>query len=95
MKHIIWVLWPAFIAAGIAEVVFFTVIDPKQLYLFGRPVELAAMATYSIGFLMFWLICAGSSLMTYFMLPQDIKNALEVSTNERNDLARPIRTERY
>ena len=91
MKHIIWVLWPAFIAAGIAETVFFTVIDPKQLYLMGQPVELSAMATYSIGFLMFWLICAGSSLMTWFMLPQDIKKALEDLSNERPDLARPQR----
>ena len=91
MKHIIWVLWPAFIAAGIAETVFFTVIDPKQLYLMGQPVELSAMATYSIGFLMFWLICAGSSLMTWFMLPQDIKTALENLSNERPDLSRPQR----
>lgn len=91
MKHIIWILWPAFIAAGIAEVVFFTVIDPKQLYMFGRPVELAAMATYSLGFFLFWLVCAGSSLMTYFMLPQGIKKALEDMANERDDLARPIR----
>ena len=94
MKHIIWVLWPAFIAAGIAEVVFFTLIDPKQLYLLGQPMELPALATYSIGFLMFWLICAGSSLMTYFMLPQNIKNALESTANERSDLARPVRTQR-
>ena len=28
MKMVIWVLWPAFTAAGIAEVVFFTLIDP-------------------------------------------------------------------
>ena len=91
MKHIIWVLWPAFIAAGIAETAFFTVIDPKQLYLMGQAVELSAMATYSIGFLMFWLICAGSSLMTWFMLPQDIKTALEDLSNERPDLSRPQR----
>ena len=94
MKHIIWILWPAFIAASIAEVVFFTVIDPQQLYLLSQPRELPAMATYSIGFLMFWLICAGSSLMTYFMLPQNIKNALDSTASERSDLARPLRTER-
>ena len=87
MKHIIWVLWPAFIAAGIAETAFFTVIDPKQLYLMGQPVELSAMATYSIGFLMFWLMCAGSSLMTWFMLPQDIKRTLEKLSRERPDLS--------
>lgn len=92
MKHIIWILWPAFIAAGIAETAFFTVIDPKQLYLFGQTVELSAIATYSIGFLMFWLICAGSSLMTWFMLPQGIKKALEKISNDRDDLARPLHT---
>lgn len=91
MKHIIWVFWPAFIAAGIAEVAFFTVIDPKQLYLFGQPVELPAIATYSIGFLGFWLICAGSSLMSWFMLPQDIKAGLERHADEHQDLARPKR----
>jgi fructose-specific phosphotransferase system IIC component len=94
MKHIIWVLWPAFIAAGIAEVVFFTVIDPQQLYLLGQPMELPVLATYSIGFLMFWLICSGSSLMTYFMLPQAIKNVLDSTANKRSDLARPVRTPR-
>ena len=92
MKHVIWVLWPAFIAAGIAEVVFFTVIDPRQLYLLGQPVDLPSLATYSIGFLMFWLICAGSSLMTYFMLPARLKNALDDTVKARADLARPLRT---
>ena len=91
MKHVIWVLWPAFIAAGIAEVVFFTVIDPKQLFLLGKPVELPDMATYSIGFLMFWIICAGSSLMSWFMLPQNIKKALERQVDEPDDLSRPTR----
>jgi len=91
MKHVIWILWPAFIAAGIAEVVFFTVIDPKQLYLLGQPVELAALTTYSIGFFLFWLLCIGSSLMTYFMLPQSIKAALEITTTDRVDLSRPQR----
>jgi len=91
MKHVIWVLWPAFIAAGIAEVVFFTVIDPKQLYLLGEAVELPDMATYSIGFLLFWLMCAGSSLMSWFMLPQNIKTALDRAVGEHEDLARPVR----
>lgn len=92
MKHIIWVLWPAFIAAGIAETVFFTVIDPQQLFLLGQPVALSAMATYSLGFLMFWLICAGSSLMTWLMLPQSIKTALGCRVDQRDDLARPKRS---
>ena len=91
MKHTIWVLWPSFIAAGIAEIVFFTVIDPQQLFLFGQPVALSPMATYSIGFLMFWLLCAGSSLMTWFMLPADVKTALGSRAN--NDPAHGKRSE--
>lgn len=89
MRQIIWVLWPAFIAAGIAEGVFFTLIDPRELYLLGEPVALSAIATYSIGFLLFWLVCIGSSLMTYFMMPQRIKDALGRIANEHEDLARP------
>ena len=88
MKHIIWILWPAFIAAGVAEVVFFTVIDPKQLFLLGQPITLDPLTTYSIGFFLFWMLCIGSSLMTYFMLPQTIKKALESTATDRVDLSR-------
>lgn len=86
MKMIIWVLWPAFTAAGIAEVVFFTLIDPQQLYLFGQPVEVSPVATYSIGFLFFWLICAGACLMTWFMLPAEVKSILHRHATEHADL---------
>ncbi len=93
MKYVIWVMWPAFIAAGIAETIFFTMIDPEQLYLFGQRVEWSATATYSTGFLLFWLVCIGSSLMTYAMMPEAVKEALKKVASEREDLARPKRRE--
>ena len=65
MKQIL-VFWPSFLVAGIAEMVFFTVMDPQQLYLFGQPVDLSPIATYSIGFFGFWLVCAASSMLTVF-----------------------------
>jgi hypothetical protein len=46
---------------------FFTVIDPQELYLFGEPVHLSKIATYSVGFFGFWAVCAASSLMTCFL----------------------------
>jgi hypothetical protein len=67
MLRIIWVLWPSFLVAGIAEGLFFTVIDPQELYLLGEPVHVSRTATYSIGFLGFWAICAASSLLTCFL----------------------------
>lgn len=67
MIKILLVLWPSFVVAGIAEGVFFTVIDPQELYLFGQPVHYSKLATYSLGFLGFWLVCAASSLVTWFL----------------------------
>jgi len=67
MLRILWVLWPSFVIAGIAEGIFFTVIDPQELYLFGQAVEFSKIATYSIGFFCFWAVCAASSLMTCFL----------------------------
>jgi hypothetical protein len=62
----IQVLWPSFLVAGVAEIFFFTVVAPQELYWFGEPVSLSPMATYSIGFFGFWLACAASSLATLF-----------------------------
>ena len=93
MQHVIWIMWPAFIAAGIAETIFFTMIGPRQLYLFGNLVEWSPTATYSTGFLLFWLVCIGSSLMTYFMMPRGVKDVLTKAAGEREDLARPKRRE--
>jgi hypothetical protein len=63
----IQILWPSFLVAGIAEAAFFTVVDPQQLYLLGEPVNFSLMATYSIGFFGFWLVCAASSMATVFL----------------------------
>jgi hypothetical protein len=66
MSKWIQVLWPSFLVAGIAEIVFFTVINPQELYLLGQPVKYSPIATYSIGFFGFWILCAASSLTTLF-----------------------------
>jgi hypothetical protein len=66
MNRLYWILWPSFLVAGLVEVLFFTVINPQDLYLFGEPVNFSPVATYSIGFFAFWAICAASSLATCF-----------------------------
>ncbi|MDO9597662.1 MAG: hypothetical protein Q7J47_08075 [Azoarcus sp.] len=79
MHKLIQVLWPSFLVAGVVEVIFFTVINPRELYLFGDPVYLDPLATYSIGFFAFWLICAASSLTTvYFQRTSDDINHLKL-----------------
>ena len=68
MKEFTVILWPAFLVGGIAEGLFFTVINPRELYLFGEPVSYSPMATYSIGFFAFWSLCAASSWLTALLL---------------------------
>jgi hypothetical protein len=67
MKKAIWILWPSFIVGGIGEVLFFTVFDPKELYLFGEPASLSRHAVYSIGFFLCWAFAAASSALTCFL----------------------------
>ena len=68
MRQVMAILWPAFVMAVVGELLFFTVIDPGELYFLGRPVELGPVATYTIGFLLFWALAAASSAFTYFLL---------------------------
>ncbi len=67
MKKWILIFWPAFIVAGIAEMVFFTLFDPMELMLFGMALDCSRITIYSIGFFCFWLLMSFSSALTYFL----------------------------
>jgi hypothetical protein len=67
MKRLIWILWPSFVVGGIGEVLFFTVFDPKELYLFGEASSLSRLGVYSIGFFLCWAFAAASSALTCFL----------------------------
>jgi hypothetical protein len=63
---LIWILWPSFIVAGVAEVVFFTAFDPQEFVVFGELVAWSRTAMYSIGFFAFWALTAATSALTCF-----------------------------
>lgn len=65
------VLWPSFLIAGIAEGVFFSLINPQELYLLGQPVDYPPLATYTIGFFAFWVLCSLSSLVSVCLWRDD------------------------
>ena len=61
-------LWPAFLAAGVATLLFFSGIDPETLRLQTVPDwEISRTAGYSIGFLMFWAVAALSSALSVLL----------------------------
>ncbi len=63
------ILWPSFFAAGVATTVFFAVVDPEDLnHITWTKVELSRQAGYTLGFFMFWICTAASSLFTWILL---------------------------
>jgi hypothetical protein len=64
MRNAIRILWPSFLVAAAAEMVFFALFDPGELTFFGRPLELSRTAIYSIGFFLFWGFAAASSALS-------------------------------
>ena len=83
-RRLMLVLWPAFVAAGAAELLFFTLFDPADLSVFGYPVELSRQAIYALAFFAFWAIAAASSALTCFLhkTPADV-NRCSLPVNER------------
>jgi hypothetical protein len=66
-QRLMWVTWPAFLIAGVAEAVFFTLFDPFDLRLFGNPLDISREAFYTLGFFGFWGIGIASSALTVFL----------------------------
>lgn len=67
VQRVLWVLWPAFLVAAVAELFFFAVVDPSDMRVFGVPLNAARMPVYTIGFFAFWALCAASGALTVFL----------------------------
>jgi hypothetical protein len=66
-RRLMWVIWPAFLVAGVAELIFFSVFDPFDLHFFGAPLEMSRQAIYTMGFFGFWALGIASSALTIFL----------------------------
>lgn len=63
------ILWPSFFAAGVATMVLFAFVDPLALAEISFPRwHISRELGYSVGFFMFWLCTASSSLFTWILL---------------------------
>jgi hypothetical protein len=63
------VAWPSFFAACVCTTVFFAFVDPLALRDITWPdLPLTRQMGYSIGFFMFWIATASSSLFTWILL---------------------------
>lgn len=66
------ILWPSFMVAGVATMVFFAFVDPHELNLISFPrIEFSRELGYTIGFFLLWLMTATASYLTALLLRKD------------------------
>jgi len=58
------VLWPAFLMAGVLEMLVFALVDPGTLRWFGESaVDLTPSAIYTLAFFVFWAVITLAGLL--------------------------------
>jgi hypothetical protein len=84
IQQIVSVMWPSFITASAATIIFFTLFDPTDLATIGGFPELTRTGGYTIGFFSFWLLTSISCAMTcYFRRPTHRHNAAKPSSDSQ------------
>lgn len=63
----IWIVWPAFLAAAIMELVVFAFVDPLDVHWLGSPLEWSRSAIYTVAFFAFWAVSLLGGLMTVML----------------------------
>ena len=63
-RKLMWIVWPAFLAACILELFTFALLDPQDLHWAGAPLALSRQGIYTAAFFSFWAICMVSSALT-------------------------------
>ena len=59
------ILWPAFLMAGVLEVLVFALVDPAGLrWPGGAALALSATAVYTLAFFGFWAVITAAGLLT-------------------------------
>jgi hypothetical protein len=59
-----WIIWPAFLVAGLMEVLVFAFVDPHDLHWFGHDLDLSRQTIYTLAFFVFWGLAMLSSALT-------------------------------
>lgn len=66
-QKLLGILWPAFLAACLLELLVFALVDPHDLLWSGQPLGLSRMGVYSAAFFAFWTISAVASALTVLL----------------------------
>ncbi|MFM2054109.1 MAG: hypothetical protein RL456_2146 [Pseudomonadota bacterium] len=65
------ILWPAFLMAGVIEMLVFAMVDPADLHwLGGASLDLDRKGVYTLSFFAFWGIVATAAALTQLILTE-------------------------
>jgi hypothetical protein len=68
-RHGLVILWPAFLMAGVLEMLVFAVVDPASLMWFGiEPLGWPVQGVYTVAFFVFWTVIATSGAITQWLV---------------------------
>jgi hypothetical protein len=85
-QKLMWIAWPAFLAACALELVVFAMVDPHDLQWFGQPLALSRQGVYTLSFFVFWAISAVSNSLTALLgKPPAEVNVCPFPSGERPD----------
>lgn len=75
-KRLMWVIWPAFLVAGLLEMLVFAMVDPQDLRWADQSLELSNQAVYTVAFFLFWLLAILASGLTALlaMAPDEVNH---------------------
>ena len=63
-KRLMWILWPAFLAACAMEMLVFALVDPSEIQWQGAVLDWGRQAFYTLSFCVFWLVISVASGLT-------------------------------
>jgi len=63
-QKLMGIVWPAFLAACLLELLVFALVDPQDIHWSGQPLGLSRTGVYSAAFFAFWGISAVASTLT-------------------------------
>jgi len=63
-QRLMWIVWPAFLAAAVLEMLLFALVDPTDLHWGGAPLNWSREAVYTVTFFVLWGFTTVSSGLT-------------------------------
>ena len=84
LQRMMWSAWPAFLMAGIMEMLVFAMVDPQDLHWFGHAIQLSRQGVYTVSFFVFWLVTMVSSSLTILLAisPFDVNHNSQTSDGQ-------------